>query len=67
MITALLQNCILSIAFLKFSMCAYVPVSLKYIKWGCVKCYRKVKLFLYLIRHLGIKKMGVEGIALLFQ
>jgi len=32
-----------------------------------VKCYRKVKLFLYLIRHLGIKKMGVEGIALLFQ
>lgn len=32
-----------------------------------MKCYKKVKLFLYLIRHLGVKKMGNEGIALLFQ
>ena len=58
----------LSIAFLKYSMCIYVPLSLKYIKWGCVKCYRKVKLFMYLIRHLNMKKIGIEGIiALLFQ
>ena len=64
--TALLQNCILSIAFLKFSTCVYVPVSLKYIKWESVKCYKKVKLFLYLIRHLGMKEMGIEGITLLF-
>jgi hypothetical protein len=52
----------LSIPFLKYSMCVYVPVSLKYIKWGCVKCYKKVKLFLYLIRYLSMKKIGSEGI-----
>jgi len=65
--TALLQNCNLSIAFLKFSMYVCVSVLLKYNKWGCVKCYKKVKLFFYLIRHLDMKKIGTESIALLFQ